>query len=81
MIGGISGAGQAADAGFAVAHDCAELGVAEGVPAELAPRWQESHRLASRVKPVRELTVHLGRFEELPIHDARTYHRIRTYVR
>ncbi|NGY61258.1 hypothetical protein G7043_20235 [Lentzea sp. NEAU-D13] len=81
MIGSVGGAGQAADVGFTVAHDRSELGVTEGVPAELASRWQESYLSAGLVVHVRELAVHLGRFEKLPIHDARTYHCIRTYVR
>ncbi len=38
VIGGVGGAGQAADVGFAVAYDRVELGGVEGVPAEFAAR-------------------------------------------
>lgn len=81
VVGVVGGAGQAADVGFTVVYDRSELEVAEGVPAELAPRGQESHRPSGRVVPVREMAVHSGRFEKLPIHDARTYHCDRTCVR
>jgi hypothetical protein len=81
VIGGVGGAGQAADVGFAAAHDRAELGVTKGVPTELASCGQEGHPAAGHVVPVREVAVHLGRFEKLPIHEARTYHHSRTCVR
>ncbi|MGI5506446.1 hypothetical protein [Lentzea sp. CA-135723] len=81
VVGTVSGARQTADGGFAVLDDGAELGVAEGVSSELAPRRKQGDLLAGRVVPVRELAVHLGRFEKVPIHEAKTYHRRRTYVR
>ncbi|MGW6936867.1 hypothetical protein ACWGE0_42940 [Lentzea sp. NPDC054927] len=58
--------------GFAVVHDRSKLGMAKSVPAELASRWQERYPLAGAVVRVRERAVHLGRFEKLPIHGAKT---------